>query len=150
MPTIRGNAKHHPPIIRICLLPAIPQLLETPKISDTGPAGVDCRALLDTGAYGTSVTRELAEAAQLTYRGKTLAAGIAGENYHRSWTAFLGLYAEDIGPLPFILPEPLLAIEVRPYHAFDVIIGRDVLMLGDFTLRSSGDFELRIPTKFKK
>lgn len=103
--------------------------------------------MLDTGADGTSVTRALAEAAQLNYRGKTRATGIAGESFHRSWTTFLGLYAEeDIGLLPYVLPEPLLAIEVKPYPAFDVIIGRDVLLMGDFTLRSNGDFELAVPT----
>ena len=145
---IRGNAKHVPPIIRISVLPTVPQLLYDPSsIGASGPIGVDCRALLDTGADGTSITRALADAAQLTYRGKTRATGISGENYHRSWTTFLGLYAEDdIGLLPFVLPEPLLAIEVKPYPAFDVIIGRDVLLLGDFTLRSNGDFEFSVPT----
>ena len=145
---IRGNAKHNPPIIRICVLPTVPELLYNPSIgSSNGPRGVDCRALLDTGADGTSITKQLAEAAQLTYRGKTRATGLSGENFHRSWTTFIGLYSEaDIGPLPFVLPEPLLAIEVRPYPAFDVIIGRDVLLLGDFTMKANGEFEFSIPT----
>jgi hypothetical protein len=147
---IRGNAKYGPPVIRISILPTIPQLLYDPsKLAASGLKGVDCRALLDTGADGTSVTQQLAEAAQLSYRGKTLATGIAGENFHRSWTTFVGLYAEDdIGALPYVLPEPLLAIEVMPYPAFDVILGRDVLMLGDFTLKSNGDFEFCVPTSF--
>ena len=58
----------------------------------------------------------------------------------------MGLYAEgEIGPLPYVLPEPFLAIEVRPYPAFDVIIGREVLLLGRVVLESNGDFEFCIP-----
>lgn len=143
---IRGNAKDTPPIIRICVLPTTPALLQpSPTQGVASAIGVDCRALLDTGADGTSITRGLAEAAGLTYRGKTLATGIAGENYHRSWTAFLGLYPEDRGSLPYVIGEPVLAIEIRGYPAFDVILGRDILMLGDFTLHSNGDFELTLP-----
>jgi len=145
---IWGNARHGPPVVRISVIPTVSQLLQDPSsIGAAAPIGVDCRALLDTGADGISITRALADAAQLTYRGKTRATGISGENFHRSWTAFLGLYAEDdIGPLPYVLPEPFLAIEVQPYPAFDVIIGREALLLGDFTLRSNGDFEFAVPT----
>ncbi|MFA6218795.1 MAG: aspartyl protease family protein [Erythrobacter sp.] len=143
---IKGNAKYAPPIIRIRVLPATPQLVHDPSsIANNGAIGVDCRALLDTGADGTSVTRGLAEAANLSYRGKERATGIGGEGFHRSWTTFLGLYDEERGPLPYLLPEPLIAIEIKAYAAFDAIIGRDVMMLGNFELRSNGDFELQIP-----
>ena len=147
MPIIRGNAKHEPPVIRACVFPAVAPLLHDPSGYRTSrPLGVDCRALLDTGADGVSVSRALAEAAQLSYLGKTLATGISGENYHRSWTAFLGVNAEEeIGPLPFVLQEPFLAIEVRSYPVFDMIIGREVLLLGRFCLESNGDFEFNLP-----
>ncbi|MGV2494639.1 aspartyl protease family protein [Pelagerythrobacter aerophilus] len=139
---IKGNARNEPPIIRVCVLPTTPELLSTSSSNPTPTqSGVDCRALLDTGADGMSVTRSLAEAANLNYRGKMPASGLAGQNYHRSWTTFLGIYCDDIGPLPFILDEPYLAIEVSPYPAFDVIIGREALMVGDFTLKANGDFE---------
>ena len=144
---IKGSASHSPPIVRIRVLPTTPELVGDPsKFGNSGAVGVDCRALLDTGADGTSVTRELAKAANLPYRGKERATGIGGVGFHRSWTTFLGLYDDDRGPLPYLLPEPLIAIEIKAYAAFDAIIGRDVLMLGDFELRSNGDFELRIPT----
>lgn len=146
MPTVKGNAKFGPPIVRVRILPAIPQLIDSPNSSpDSGALGVDCRALLDTGADGMSVSRAVAEAANLTYRGKERATGIGGEGYHRSWITFLGLYDDSSGPLPYLLPEPLIALEIKAYATFDAIVGRDVLMLGDFTLRSSGDFELKIP-----
>jgi hypothetical protein len=145
VPIIRGNAKYGPPIIRIRALPAIPQLVSDPSsFGNSGAIGVDCRALLDTGADGTSVTQALAEAARLGYRGKERVTGIGGDGFHRSWITFLGLYGDDMGPLPYLLPEPLIALEIKAYPAFEAIIGRDVLMLGDFILRSNGDFEWRI------
>lgn len=145
MPTVKGNAKFGPPIVRIRVLPASPELVINPgNFGSSGANGVDCRALIDTGADGTSVTRSLAEAAQLSYRGKERVTGIGGEGFHRSWIAFLGLYDEEMGPYPYLLPEPLIALEIKSYPAFDAIIGRDVLMLGDFTLRSNGDFEWRL------
>lgn len=147
MPKFRGNARNEPPVIRACVFPTVSQLLhDHTGFQHSRSLGVDCRALLDTGADGVSVSRALAEAAQLGYRGKTLATGISGENYHRSWTAFLGLYAEDeIGRLPYVLQEPFLAIEVQSYPAFDMIIGREVLLLGRFCLESNGDFEFNLP-----
>jgi len=114
------------------------------SFGNSGAIGVDCRALLDTGADGTSVTQALAEAARLGYRGKERVTGIGGDGFHRSWITFLGLYGDDMGPLPYLLPEPLIALEIKAYPAFEAIIGRDVLMLGDFILRSNGDFEWRI------
>jgi hypothetical protein len=145
--TISGNAASSPPIIRIRVLPTTPELVGDPSsYGNSGAVGVDCRALLDTGADGTSVTRNLAETAGLAYLGKERATGIGGEGFHRSWTTFLGLYDDEMGPLPFLLPEPLIAIEIKAYPAFDVIIGRDVLMLGDFHLNSSGQFVWGIPT----
>jgi hypothetical protein len=110
--------------------------------------GIRCRALLDTGADGTSVSRQAAEAAALTYRGKTLVTGIGGQNYHRSWATYIGFHDDPDRPaLPFVLDEPLLAIEMPPYHAFEVIIGRDVMLQGDFEMRSNGDFSLTLPDR---
>lgn len=146
MPTIRGNARTHPPVIRAAILPVTPESLSG---STSRLHGVDCRALLDTGADGTSVTRALAETAQLSSRGKIQAIGLSGSGWHRSWEAYVGIYSEgEIGPLPLVFPEPVLAIEVSPYPAFDMIIGRDLLMLGTFILKTSGDFEWELPNTF--
>lgn len=143
---ISGNAKNGPPIIRIRILPASPEVIaDSANFSLTGAQGIDCKALLDTGADGTSVTRELAASAGLQSRGKVMTTGIGGQGYHRSWVAFLGLYDPSIGQMPYLLPEPVLAIEMKAYPSFDAIIGRDIMMLGDFILKSNGDFELRIP-----
>ena len=145
---IKGNAKDGQPIIRVALVPVLPA---PPTLSPSSDpiqfSGLDCRALLDTGADGTSVSRPAAEAANLTRRSKVLATGIGGQNYVRSWTTYLGIYDDEPqSSLPFILDEPLLAVEMRPYSAFEVIIGRDILLKGTFILRPNGDFEWELPT----
>lgn len=130
------------------MLPAVPELLQSTSLQNVRDvSSQDCRALLDTGADGTSITRALADAAGLAYRGKSRTTGISGETFRRSWTTFLGMYSEEeLGQLPFLLPEPVLAIEMTPYPKFDVILGRDILMLGDFILKANGDFELSLPS----
>jgi len=147
MPIIRGNARNSPPIVTVSILPSLPRAGTTGFAATASSAiGLQCRALLDTGADGTSIQRSVAEAAGLISRGKRMVTGIGGQNWHRSWITFLGFHPTTEGPvLPFILDDALLAIEMPPYHAFEVIIGRDVLMKGDFLLRSNGDFSLSLP-----
>ncbi len=137
MPIIRGNAKFGPSIISVSVIS---------PFSPLNAIGVACRALLDTGADGTSINRNVAESAGLQSRGKVLVTGIGGQNYHRSWAIKLGFFSElEPSSFPYVLEDPFLAIEMPPYHAFEVIIGRDILMLGDFQLSSNGDFILSLP-----
>lgn len=147
MPIIRGNAKNGPPIVTVSIIPSLQTLCWAGTNPDAlSTTGVTCRALLDTGADGTSVNRRVAEAAGLQSRGKVFVTGIGGQNYHRSWITFLGFFVDpETNTLPFVLEDPMLAIEMPSYHAFEVIIGRDILTMGEFMLRSNGDFSLTLP-----
>lgn len=149
MPIIRGNAKNDPPVVAVTILPALPRPMSvSPVAGHTGPIGFTCRALLDTGADGVSLNRQIAEDAGLSSYGKRLVTGIGGQNYHRSWAAYVGFRLDDGSEkhgYPFVLDEPFLAIEMPPYHAFEVILGREVLLKGDFQLLSNGDFSLILP-----
>lgn len=105
---------------------------------------LECRALLDTGADGTSVCKSVAMAAKLTPYGKMQVVGIGGQNYHRTWGLHLGFFADENAP-PFVLDEPLLAVEIPDNNWFEVIIGRDILTKGTFIMRPGGEFELELP-----
>jgi hypothetical protein len=149
MPIIRGNAKDGPPVVAVTILPALPRPMSVAPIAGAmGPVGLMCRALLDTGADGVSLNRQVAESASLSSYGKRLVTGIGGQNYHRSWAAYVGF---ELGSdpenqtYPFVLDEPFMAIEMPPYHAFEVILGREVLLKGDFQMLSNGDFSLVLP-----
>lgn len=149
MPIIRGSARNGPPVVTVSILPALPRPSSVgPAASAAGPVGLMCRALLDTGADGISLNRQVAEASGLSSYGKRLVTGIGGQNYHRSWAAYVGFHPDlalGNSSYPFVLDEPFLAIEMPPYHAFEVILGREVLLKGDFQLLSSGDFSLILP-----
>lgn len=156
MPVIRGNTGGGKPIIRVALLPVLPKL---ESVGATAAAAelqiLECRGLLDTGADGTSVCRSVALAAGLRSYGKRPVVGVGGLAYHRTWGAYLGFFTdaadEGVSSLiagsraPHVLGEPLLAIEIPDNLGFEVIIGRDILGLGTFTIRRGGDFELHLP-----
>lgn len=145
MPRIRGNAGSGKPIVRVALLPALPSV--APISSDAASSRLDmleCRALLDTGADGTSVCQSVARAARLRSFGKRSVVGIGGQNYHRTWGLYLGFLAGE-NASPFVLAEPLLAVEIPDNGWFEVIVGRDILTKGTFIMRPGGEFEFDLP-----
>lgn len=157
MPVIRGNSGGGKPIVRVVLLSFLPNMsavAEQPGA--TALQMLECRALLDTGADGTSVSRSAARAATLRSYGKRPVVGVGGLAYHRTWACYLGFYPEPAGDVgmtslgastaPYVLPEPLLAIEIPDNLGFEVIIRRDVLLMGTFIMRRGGEFELELPT----
>lgn len=91
-----------------------------------------------------SVCKSVAQAAGLRYYGKMPVVGIGGQNYHRTWVSYLGFFPEEEQP-PFLLAEPILAVEIPDNSWFEVIIGRDVLMKGTFIMRPGGAFEFDLP-----
>ncbi|MDB5693709.1 MAG: hypothetical protein JWO81_2772, partial [Alphaproteobacteria bacterium] len=98
------------------------------------------RALLDTGADGTSITGRVARTHHLAYMGLRPAIGIGGNETLPTWLTFLSFFFprdadfegdNHIATGVFIYPRPLLALEIRDFAEFDVIVGRDVLQ--DYT-----------------
>ena len=156
MPLIRGSTGGGRPIVRVALLPFLPDQ------SPVGSGGnsyslemLECRALLDTGADGTSVCRSAALTAGLRYYGKRPVVGVGGLAHHRTWATYLGFFPNysEQGPTslvvpsgaPHVLAEPHFAIEIQDNLGFEVIIGRDILSLGNFTMRRGGSFEFELP-----
>ncbi|MGX7896158.1 aspartyl protease family protein [Tsuneonella sp. HG222] len=145
MPLIRGDAGGDKPIIRVALIPALARPSEVDAKSQINSLEMlECRALLDTGADGTSVSRSAAQAAKLRSYGKMPVVGIGGQNYHRTWGLYLGLFSGGNSP-PFVISEPLLAVEIPDNNWFEVIIGRDILNKGTFIMRPGGTFEFELP-----
>ncbi|MEO7134594.1 MAG: aspartyl protease family protein [Vicinamibacterales bacterium] len=110
------------------------------------------RALLDTGADGTSITRSVAQAHELQYAGLRPAHGIGGLETLPTWLTFLSFFFDQPADFEgdnhtalgvFIFPRPLLALEIRDFEEFDVIIGRDVLADYDFT-SNKGNWKLTL------
>lgn len=148
---IWGNCGTEKPIIRVGIMSALPDNGPVAATAQPEPFNiVQCRALIDTGADGTSIVRSLARTSGFRSLGKRPVVGVGGSNFHRTWAVYLGFFPEESqssdqqGGLR-ILDEPLLAVEIPDNQWFEVIIGRDVLNQCDFSLKRGGDFELIVP-----
>jgi hypothetical protein len=85
--------------------------------------------------------------------GKRSVIGVGGLNLHDTWATFLAFFYDVEADFEgdnhraqglFILPDPLLAVEIPDNKWFDVIVGRDVLTQFDFHIRKGGAWELRL------
>ncbi len=110
------------------------------------------RALLDTGADGTSITQSVARAHNLQFAGLRGAIGIGGPETMPTWLTFLSFFFDEPADFEgdnhvalgvFIFPRPLLALEIKDFDEFDVIIGRDVLSEYDFSA-AKGNWKLEL------
>jgi len=110
------------------------------------------RALLDTGADGTSITGSVARSHSLEFMGLAGVRGIGGHETLRTWITFLSFFFDEPSDFEgdnhialgvFIHPRPLLALQIRDFEEFDVIIGRDVLADYSF-ISEKGDWRLTL------
>jgi hypothetical protein len=96
--------------------------------------------LIDTGATRSGVSRAVASALQLPRAGKLSITTPQGDYMARLLRFTLGLFP---GPasgnqMPFILDGEFLGIESSPGAQFDVLIGMDVIGVGDLTINRTG------------
>ena len=148
---ISGNCGTEKPIIRVGITSALPISGPVAAREQSEPFNIiQCRALIDTGADGTSIVRSLARTSGFRSLGKRPVVGVGGSNFHRTWAVYLGFFPDESQSIDQqsglrILDEPLLAVEIPDNQWFEVIIGRDVLNQCDFSLKRGGDFELIVP-----
>jgi len=112
------------------------------------------RALVDTGAQLTCITRKAAQDSKLVSYGKTLISGVGGLNAHRTFLFHIGFWcenaqgrADDDGNVDltyFGLPEAEEAVEIPDNASFDVIIGMNILGKFDLNFSRTGEFVLKI------
>ena len=153
MPILQGRFADGKPIVRVGLAPVLPAPGEVEPIAHPSSFQMSpLRALLDTGADGTSITRSVALSHQLQYAGLRPAHGIGGLETLKTWLTFLSFFHDESADFEgdnhvalgiFIHPHPLLALEIRDFAEFDVIIGRDVLADYDF-VASKGNWTLSL------
>ena len=155
MPGLFGDCRSGKPIIKIGVLPALPVAPDVrPYFAAPEFKVFQCRALLDTGADGTSICQTLANSSGLRSYGKRAVIGVGGQNYHKTWGLRLGFFIppnEGVGQSDtnddalHVYPQTLLAIEIPDNQWFEIIIGRDILLECEFSMKRGGTFELTIP-----
>ena len=102
----------------------------------------ELKAVWDTGAYGTSITPALADELGLVQSSETTIIGVTGSCLSRVFLISLFL------PNGVIIPE-LEVSECPGDIGCDVLIGMDVITLGDFAVSHKGGktvFSYRVPS----
>ena len=102
---------------------------------------VKCKALWDTGAVYSVISRQFA---------KKL--GLASFDSGRAYTA-QGSYDTSVYLLDILLPNKMIVQDLRvsdgEFQDFDFLLGMDVISLGDFTVtnKDATRFAFRIPSE---
>jgi len=106
------------------------------------------RALLDTGASSTCISQRVVDEIELSPTGKTMLIGATGRQEVDQYSFGVGLLvSQEAQPSGDVRSQ----INVRPTigtlfqndaGAFDVLLGRDILCSGVFTISFDGHFTL--------
>lgn len=153
MPILKGEFAKGKPIVNVGLAPVLPRPGQPTPVAEPSVFPITpLRALLDTGADGTSITASVARRHRLENRGLRPVVGVGGSAVFPTWITFLGFFFDQDADFEgdnhtstglFILPDPLLTVEISDNEWFDVIIGRDVLEKFEFLVRK-GKWELHL------
>jgi len=107
------------------------------------------KALIDTGAQGTSITLQAAERLGLEPTGMIRVHGFGGAKNHNCYLFKVGFVDLRESELGLLKPEfHLVDAEIRgaefdcgPDADFDVLLGMDVLSTGTLTVANTGKFK---------
>lgn len=98
---------------------------------------VEAVALLDTGATTTAIAPQLAEALKLQAVGRRIidtAAGPRRANAYNFTLGFRQLAGTGLSRPPLFLPNEIYGLDFTRGIAFDVLIGMDILGIGEFRM----------------
>jgi hypothetical protein len=149
----RGTIENRQAILRLGLQPLVPAA--PPVGPSAAPVQIpirEYRALIDTGAQRTCLTKATVAKERLIAHGKRPIQNVHSANVHRLFYVNLGFWCDDPAPLGaqeshksyFALPEPTEAIDIASNNWFDAIVGMDVLSRYDLTIERTGHFQLRL------
>jgi hypothetical protein len=107
------------------------------------------KALIDTGAQGTSITLQAAEKLGLEPTGIIRVHGFGGPKDHLCYlfkVGFVDLQQTEIGslaPMFYMVDREIEGAEFDcgPDGGFDVLLGMDVLSLGTLTVAHTGNYK---------
>lgn len=155
MPCIWGTHNRRQLFLDVVIFPvATATLIKSPQMTrqksgaeGQGQPPAIFRALVDTGATTTCITRRVADCVGLKPVGKTNVITIAGENAHNNYLFHIGF---PTGPMPpdgksyqgsvQINRQPLQGPELVMSSGFDVLLGMDIISTGSLAVEGSGTF----------
>lgn len=149
----RGTIEHRQAILKIGFQPFVPEAYEVSPIQIPLEVPIaEYRALIDTGAQRTCLTRKTIADESLMPHAKKPIQNVHNANMHYLYWAHLGFWAEassfpDEPPTDrtyFALPTPTEVIDIASNNWFDAIVGMDILQHYDLRFDKTGHFELRL------
>ncbi len=153
MLVVRGTVEGRQAIVKIGLQRLVPQAIEfTPEQPFPQIPLNEYRALIDTGAQRTCLTRKTIAQEGLVRHGKRPVQNVHSQNIHYLFWIHLGFWCEASLPAGaqetdrtyYALPQPVEVIDIASNYWFDAIIGMDVLSQFDLRLDRTGEFVLRL------
>ena len=107
--------------------------------------GIEARALIDTGASASGISKDIAERMGLAPMGKRPLKSAQGEGQVERYAFRIGLHhateASAVG-FPFVFDE-VIGIELTTAFEFNALLGMDILGQCDLTVMRSGRCTLR-------
>ena len=148
---ISGKLENDQAIIKVGLQRFLPR----PDAVQAAPATLEipvaeCRALIDTGATLTVITRSAIRNYGLQHFGLTQVLTGDGIGTHKRYIFHLGLVCEYLdrsgrsNETFYQIPEPQDAVDMPDNGSFDIIIGMNILKKCDFHMDRFGKFTITI------
>ena len=145
MPCISGQYNPEAGVLlQVAVLPgghlnqAIRSNSEKPSI---GVMGAPVNGLLDTGADHTCVSRRLAQSLNLRPSGKVPVSGATGASEMNQYMIDLLL---QFGQNSIAITEHMVTEFTSSSTAYDMLVGRDIICKGVFTMDFSGRFSFSV------
>ena len=148
----RGTVENRQAILRIGIQPLIPEAEEVTPVQQPIQIPIrEYRALVDTGAQRTCLTRETIAKERLVSHMKRPIQNVHDVNIHYLFWVHLGFWCDADAPRGpqetnrtyYGLPAPVEVMDIANSYWFEALIGMDVLQRCDLQLSRTGDFELR-------
>lgn len=149
----RGIIENRQAILKLGIQPLIPSAPALTPIAAPMQLPIrEYRALIDTGAQRTCLTKSTVQKERLVSHGKRPIQNVHNANIHYLYFVNLGLWCDDPAPLGaqeshktyFAFEEPTEVIDIASNYWFDAIVGMDVLSRYDLRIERTGHFELRL------
>lgn len=147
MPDIVGSHNGSQVLLKVAVLPVDDDSYDPDRFSRVPKFHV-LDALVDTGAQGTCITRRAAQRLGLTPIGFVPVQGVSGIQYHNNYLfqiGFADIQQDEIGFAKsemHIFPQPIEGAEFDSGNAdFDILLGMNVISIGDLTITKSGRFK---------
>lgn len=147
MPCLWGSHNNSQIFLDVAILPAdfsqqIPEAIDLTKSPSV------FKALVDTGAQSTCITKSVAEQVNLTPIGKVPVQGVSGIQYHNNYMFMIGLPdnlpAKDKklhNDRQLFMYKELEGVELKsPSKDFQILLGMDIISIGSLKIEGNGTF----------